>query len=177
MSRTYRRKDSNKKWFWFESEEEFNEAYEASKTDFTDFVARKPVRPTVYVPRFCYCYEKSCEYCKKSTVVWNTYWDAYQSWRYSEMYAAYNLARNYQHYSFGCVDYRSYKKAHEAYMRSDAGYGDRWCRNAPSWYTNLNFERPMRRSVKAALKRAYKYDTFDETLYDEWLTGAAWSYW
>lgn len=166
MSRTYRRKNYNEVYYYFGDEEEFNQAYQASLIDFSEWLKAKPKLPNGFSWEWIAARKIYSEYSLK-----------YDDWYDDSLASLLSLSERYKKYAKGCVTYEQYVRVAKAISKTENTCGSGWLSSAPSWYCNQYFERPMRRAVKSKLKHAYKYDTFDDTVYPEWINGAAWSYW
>lgn len=181
MSRTVRRKNNHKNRWWlhYDNEAEFNVARECSLKDYSEMLSRKPKAPSKsrwLKAKFDWDSYKT-NYVPNTDPVVVAEWAAWDEYHSSDEYFSFRVGVRFIRETRNAKTYKEYVRNHEREMTRDSRSGSSWCGNAPSWYCNQRFERPMRRSVKHALKRAYKYDTFDETVYDETLNGAAWSYW
>lgn len=179
MSRTYRSKTNRSAWLQYDNEGEFEVARACSLKDYSEMLSRKPKYP-------------SKGRWLRSQFNWDMYghvnvlntdpvvvaeWAAWDEYHYSQEYRDFQAGVRFVRYTRNAKTYKKYVRNETNRITRDGCCGPSWCGNAPAWYCNKYYERPMRRSVKAALKKAYKYDTFDETVYDETLNGAAWSYW
>lgn len=166
MSRTYRRKNYNEVYYYFEDEEEFNQAYQASLIDFSEWLKEKPKLPNGFSWEWIAAEKIYSEYKLK-----------YDDWYDNSLASLLSLSNRYKNYAKGCVTYEQYVRFTKAISKTENTCGSGWLFSVPSRYCNLCYERPMRRAVKSKLKHAYKYDTFDDTVYPEWINGAAWTYW
>lgn len=164
MSRTYRKHSSV--YFYFKSEQEFNEAYNDSLKDYSEFLERKPKLEKGF----------SWHTTPDAEKVFAVYREKLKEWVESGDFFGYHNSLRYKRCANGCTSYEQYMIRERAIAKSDSAF--HWNHGgAPSWYCNLYYERPMRREVKRVLKHAYKYDTFDNAVYPEWTNGAAWTYW
>lgn len=178
MSRTIRRKNDTLTWKYYATEGEFNSSRECALNDYSEMLKNKPAYPTK--PRWVK--QMDWDSCTIRYVL-NTHpqavaeWDAWHKYINSDEYISFRIGVRFIRETRNAKTYKEYVRNLKKEMTRDSRCGRSWSQNAPAWYCNLEFERPMRRSVKRALKYAYKYDTFDETVYDETINGAAWSYW
>lgn len=179
MSRTYRSKNNRSVWLQYDNENEFEVARACSLKDYSDMLSRKPKRPSGgrWVKTKCNWDTCRTEYTLNTDPVVVAEWAAWDDYHYSYEYMDFKAGVRFVRYTRNAKTYKEYVRNEEKLNASDGCCGPSWCGNAPARYCNQYYERPMRRSVKAALKKAYKYDTFDETVYEETLNGAAWSYW
>lgn len=170
MSRTYRHTSYNRLYIEFESEKDFDAAYKASKLDYSSWLKKKPVLPKLPAGA-------NWMYCPESKEIYKKFREEYSSWEFSDIGKLYRQASRYAMCGFGCVSYDQYINTVKARAKKDGSYGPNYYRHAKGWVCNLYFERPMRRAIKRVLKECYAHDSYDDTVYPEWLKGAAWSYW
>lgn len=167
MSRTYRRKNTEKPWLWYKTEEEFNIDKKAfADEDYEGLFDNQPKRPDIQLYRLDPWMDGYSEL--------KTEWETFRAFFRTPRYLNYRRACDFKHRSHGADSYKEYLRIEKVIYHSDAGFG--YKADVPAWFNNVFFERPMRRSVKRALKKAYKFDEFDCTVYDEQINGSAWYY-
>lgn len=166
MSRTYRHKKYNKVYNWFATKEEFIATYEASLVDYSGWLKQRPKLPKGFQWDADTAAEVHSSWCA-----------AYSIWESMPIHRAYKKAISYRHHGFGCETYEDYLHTTKAMAKKDGSLGPNYYRHSKSWVCNLYFERPMRRAVKRVLKTCRTLDSYDNTVYPEWLNGAAWLYW
>lgn len=166
MSRTYRHKKYNKVYNWFTTKEEFDDAYEASLVDYSGWLKQRPKLPKGF--------QWNPDTADKVYADWRV---AYSIWDSMPIHKTYKKAVSYRHHGFWCVSYEDYLRTAKVMAKKDGSIGPNYYRHSKSWVCNLYFERPMRREVKRVLKTCRTLDTYDNTVYPEWINGAAWVYW
>lgn len=179
MSRTIRRKgdrQGEREYRWYSTEAEFLYGLSCSQIDFSEMIACRPTRPTK--PQFIISIKQDTmreQYTINPDAA--DEWRSYFAFFNTPDYKLYREAVKFIKRGLKADSWNEYLRISAKISQTDKAYGSNYLNRAPTWYCNIYFERPMRRSVKAALKKAYRYDTFDETVFNETCRGAAWSYW